>query len=167
MVVARKDGYIILCNEDIENHKSSDTPQFDNRQNFTMLPVRSVFRFPEKLPVICSTLVSVTLSGVTKWSLWCGTNSEMIIGLDIAHSHISNCQKLYNRSRYEVNQEDHVASIVTTEFKMAGVTRTNAWAFTSPANVLYCWDTVKETLLNKIDMKQHTADPSKSLRRNQ
>ncbi len=161
VVIARRDGYIILCNEDIENHKSSDTSQFDNRQNSTALPIRSVSRFPEKLPIICSTLVSVTLSGHTKWSLWCGTNNEMIIALDINNGYISNCQKLYNRSRYEVNQEDHVASIVTTESCSAGVSKTNVWAFTRPANVLYCWDTVKEIILNKIDMNKHAPEPSK------
>lgn len=160
MVIARQDGYIILCNEDIENHKSSDVSNFDNRHNATALPVRSVFKFPENLPVLCSTLVSVTLSGHTRWSLWCGTKREMIISLEITQSQVSNCQKLYSRSRYEVNEEEHVASIVTTESSEAGLIKTNVWAFTCPAGVLYCWDTVKEVVLSRIDMKQHTMEPS-------
>lgn len=161
VVVARRDGCIILCNEDIENHNSSDIAQFDNRQNSTALPVRSVSKFPEKLPILCSTIVSVTLSGHTKWSIWCGTNNEMIIAMDITQNFISNSQKLYNRSRYEVNKEDCVTSIATTESRGGGVAKTNVWALTQPANVLYCWDTVKERVLNKIDMNQHTFDPSK------
>lgn len=164
VVVARNDGYIILCNEDIENHKSSDVSNFDNRQNATVLPVRSVSKFPEKLPLLCSTLVSVTLSGHTKWSLWCGTRNEMIVAVDIMQSQLSNSQKLYNRSRYEVNETDCVVSIVTTESHLAGVVRTNAWAFTRPGNVLYCWDTVKERVLSKIDMSHHTTDQSEFAR---
>lgn len=161
MVVARKDGYIILCHDDIENHFSSDTAIFDNRLNSTALPVRSVSRFPEKLPVICSAIVPVTLSGETRWSVWCGTHHEMIISVDISQNVVSNSQKLYNRSRYEVNPDDQVVSIVTTESSSAGVSRTNAWAFTRPGNTLYCWDTVKERVLNRIDMNQHSKDPSK------
>ena len=163
VVVVRKDGYLILCNEDIENHKSTDISTFDNRQNSTMLPVRAVSRFPElHLPVLCSTLVPVTLSGLTKWGLWCGTHNEMIMALDITQGHLSNCQKLYNRSRYETSDTDHVVSIVTTESRSAGVVKTHAWAFTSPSNVLYCWDTVKERVISKINMRQHTADTSES-----
>ena len=162
VVVARSDGYIILCNEDIENHKSSDVSNFDNRQNATVLPVRSVSRFPENLPLICSTLVSVTLSGHTRWSLWSGTQNEMVISVDIMQNQLSNSQKLYNRSRYEVNPTDHVVSIVTTESHNAGVVRTNAWAYTKPGNILYCWDTVKERVLKRIDMSQHTLDSSES-----
>ena len=165
MIVVRKDGYVILCNEDIENHKSSDTAQFDNRQNATVLPVRSVSRFPEKVPTVCSTLVSVTLSGHTKWGLWCGTHGEMLMALDVTQNQLSNCQKLYCRSRYEVADGDHVTSVVTTESQgaAAGVVKTLVWAFTSPAAVLYCWDPVSEKMLSKVDMRQHTIDQSEPI----
>lgn len=159
--MVRNDGYIMLCNEDIENHKSSDVSNFDNRQNATVLPVRCVSRFPEKqLPVVCSTLVSVTLSGHTKWALWCGTHNEMIMALDVTQNQLSNCQKLYTRSRYEVNETDRVVSIVSTESRASGVVRTHAWALTEPANILYCWDTVRERILSKVEMRNHTVDPS-------
>lgn len=160
VVVVRKDGYVILCNKDVENHKSADVSNYDNRQNATVLPVRSVSKFPEKVPVLCSTLVSVTLSGHTKWSVWCGTQHEMIMALDVTSSYLSNCQKLYNRSRYEVTEEDHVTSIVTTEACTGGVVRTNVWALTCPGKVLYCWDPVAERVLSKVDMKTHTTEPS-------
>lgn len=161
VVVARKDGYLILCKEDTENRQSADVSNFDNRQNRTSLPVRSVSKFPEPLPILCSTIVSVTLSGHSKWSIWCGTYHEMIISLDITENFIHNCQKLYNRSRYEANREDHVASIITTETQVSpGVSVTNVWAFTRPRGVLYCWDTVKEKILSQIDMRQYSPDPS-------
>ena len=160
-MVARKDGYIMLCNDDVENHKSSDVSNFDNRQNATVLPIKSVSKFPERVPVLCSTLVCVTLSGHTKWALWCGTKSEMIMSLDITPTYLSNCQKLYNRSRYDVSEDDQVVSIVTTETcARGGVVKSNVWAFTRPGNVLYCWDPVGERVLSKVDMQVHTLEKS-------
>ena len=161
VVVARKDGYLIICKEDTENRNLADTSTFDNRQNSTALPVRYVSRFPEPLPVLCSTAVSVTLSGHTKWSIWCGTYNEMIISLDVTDNLTNHSQKLYNRPRYEVNYNDHVASIVTTETRGGpGVSTSNVWAFTRPSGILYCWDPVKEVVLNRIDMRQYSPDPS-------
>ena len=159
--MVRKDGYLLLCKEDIENRKLADVSNFDHRQNQTALPVVAATRFPETLPVLCSTAVSVTLSGTTKWSIWCGTENEMVVSLELSENFISNAQKLYNRSRYDVEKTDCVTSIVTTEAQLApGVSATNVWAFTSPSNVLYCWDTVKERVLNKINMKEYSPDPS-------
>ena len=163
-MVARKDGYILLCNQDVENHKFSDVSNFDNKQNATDLPVKSVSKFPERASILCSTLVCVTLSGHTKWSLWCGTKNEMIMALDINSTFLSNFQKLYNRSRYEVAETDEVVSIVTTEtYARGGVVKSNVWAYTRPGNVLYCWDPVGERVLSKVDMRVHTPENSKHL----
>lgn len=163
MVVVRQDGLIILCNDDIDNHKSPDVSSFDCREHATLLPVRSISKFPEPVPVLCSTLASFTLSGATKWSLWCGTQHEMLMALEITQTYLSNSQKLYNRSRYEVEKGDQVASVVTTESSEAGVTRSNVWAYTQPGNVLYCWDTVRERVLSKVDMSQHTLESGEPL----
>ena len=161
VVVARDDGYLILCKEDTENSKLSDTGSFDNRQTFTSLPVRSVSRFPEQLPILCITTVSAPQSGHTKWNIWCGTYYEMIICLDVNENLISSTQKLYHRSRYEIDYHNHVASIVATETQTSGrASMTSVWAFTRPSDILYCWDTIKERILSQIDMKQYSPDPS-------
>ena len=159
--MVRSDGYLVMCKEDIENRHLADVSNFDNRQNQTALPVVAATRFPETLPVLCSTAVSVTLSGTTKWSIWCGTENEMVVSLELSENFISNAQKLYNRSRYEVDKTDRVTSIVTTEAQGApGVSVTHVWAFTSPANVLYCWDTVRENVMSKINLAEYCPDQS-------
>ncbi len=85
----------------------------------------------------------------------------MVISSEISENFISNAQKLYNRSRYQVDKTDRVTSIVTTEAQVApGVSATHVWAYTSPSNILYCWDTVQERVLSKIDMKDYTPNQS-------
>ena len=92
----------------------------------------------------------------------------MIMSLDINQGYISNCQKLYCRSRYEVEKDDRVVSIVTSQSEgTPGVSKSTVWAYTQPGNVLYCWDPHREVVLNRIDMREYTVDPSKLFKNGQ
>ena len=131
----------------------TDNSHFDNKVNSTLLPVRAVFRSPEKLPVLCSTVV--TASGENKATLWCGTKNEMLFLFDILTSQITYCRKLYNRSRYDTSPEFHVTAIASSEMDDK---TTYVWALTEPNNILVCWDAKKEEQLNRINVEQFTME---------
>ena len=125
-----------------------DNSHFDNHINSTQLPVRSVFKTPEKLPILSSTLVT---AGSSQRSLWCGTKYEIILIFDIAASQIEYCRKKYSRSRYEVAENEEVVSLVSTEGEGQYV-----WALTTPTSSLYCWSVSKEELLATFNVSQLT-----------
>ena len=149
----RRDGCILIFNDAIQERMIPDNAHFDNKVNSTLLPVRAVFKTPEKLPVLCSLVTSA--SEENKATLWCGTKNEMMLLFDILNSQITYCRKLYNRSRYETSSEFRVTALASSEMddKTAYV-----WALTEPNNVLVCWDAKKEEQLSKINMEQFTVD---------
>ena len=157
VIMIRRDGCILIFNDAIQERMIPDNTHFDNKVNSTLLPVRAVFKTPEKLPVLCSLVTST--SGENKATLWCGTKNEMMLLFDILNSQITYCRKLYNRSRYETSPEFRVTALASTEMdnKTAYV-----WALTEPNNVLVCWDAKKEEQLSKIDVEQFTVDRGKT-----
>ena len=134
----------------------TDNNQFDNKVNATLLPVRAAFKTPEKLPVLCSLLV--TMGDENKATLWCGTKNEMLLLMDIYTFQVTYCRKLYNRSRYDTSLEYCVTAIAKCEVDDS---TTYVWAITQPNNVLVCWDARKETQLNKVNIEQFTTEPGK------
>lgn len=158
VLVTRQDGSLLLFNEDIQDHKLPDVSNYDNRVNSTQLPVLSVFKTPEKLPILCTTLVCHP--GEEKKSLWCGTKYEMILIFDITATYIDYCRKKYNRSRYEVLVDQEISSLVVVEGE--DIDTTNVWALARPANMLYCWSVKNENLLNSIRIEQFTQETGES-----
>lgn len=154
MVVIRRDGCILIFNDTIQERMITDNSQFDNRVNSTLLPVRATFKTPEKLPVLCSLVV--TTGDENKATLWCGTKNEMLLLFDILSSQITYCRKLYSRSRYDTSPEFRVTTVAKCEVDDS---TTYVWALTEPNNVLTCWDARKETQLNKVNIDQFTTEP--------
>lgn len=154
----RRDGCILIFNDAIQERMIPDNTHFDNKVNSTLLPVRAVFKTPEKLPVICS--VVTVIGGENKATLWCGTKNEMMLLFDILNSQITYCRKLYNRSRYETSPEFCVTALASSEMDDK---TTFVWALTEPNNTLVCWDAKKEEQLNKISVEQFTMEPGTTL----
>lgn len=144
VLVTRKDGNILLFNEDILDCKIPDCSNFDNRVNSTLLPVRAVSKPPEKVPFLCTTLVA----DKNRKSIWCGTKHEMILIYNITATQIMFSNKKYNRPRYQADEDEEVCSLVLTESR--GVQY--MWALTRPGNVLYCWSVTSEERLASLDM---------------
>ena len=160
MVVIRRDGCVLIFNDTIQERMITDSNQFDNKVNGTLLPVRAAFKTPEKLPVLCS--VFVPTGEDNKATLWCGTKNEMLLLLDILQSQITYCRKLYNRSRYETSSEFRVTAVVKCKVDDS---TTCVWALTEPNNVLVCWNAKKETQLNKVNIEQFTTEPGRTLQK--
>ena len=154
VVVIRRDGCILIFNDTIQERMIPDNTHFDNKVKSTLLPVRATFKTPEKLPVLCSAMVST--GEENKAILWCGTRNEMLLLFDILPSQIVYCRKLYNRSRYDTSPEYFVNAITSCEEDGRA---TYVWAHTLPNNVLVCWDARKETQLNKVNVEQFTIEP--------
>ena len=155
VLVARQDGCIMLFDEGILEHKIPDNSQYDNHINSTQLPVRAVFKTPEKLPLLCTTLCSKY--GEPRSKLWCGTNFELLLVFDVYQSRIEYCRKLYSRPRYSTSAENHVTELVTVK----SGEKQYIWALSHPNSRLYCWDTESEKLLQTICLDQYTNDPGK------
>ena len=151
VIVIRRDGCILIFNDTLQERMIPDITHFDNRVNSTLLPVRAVFKTPEKLPVLCSVVTST--SAENKATLWCGAKNEMMLLFDILNSQITYCRKLYNRPRYETSADYRVTALTSSE--MDGKTA-YVWALTEPNNVLVCWDAKKEEQLNRINVEQFT-----------
>ena len=159
VLVTRRDGCVLLFNETIEETKLPDDSCYDNRVNGTQLPVRSVFKTPEKLPILCSTIVHYP--GENRKSVWCGTKHEILLVFDVYPSQIQYCRKKYNRSRYDNLEEDCVASITVVEEECDGHVTSYVWALSRPGNVFYCWNTSNEQLLTTVSIDQFTTNEGK------
>lgn len=150
VLITRKDGCILLFDEGILEHKLPDDSRYDNRLNGTQLPVRSVFKTPEKLPILCAYVVGTP--GEDKRVVWCGTKYEMLLVYDIYTSRIEYCRKLYCRSRYNTSEENRIMSVVAMDTGEKGY----IWALSQPGNVLYCWERAREELLRRVECNQLT-----------
>lgn len=150
VLITRKDGCILLFDEGILEHKLPDDSRYDNRLNGTQLPVRSVFKTPEKLPILCAYVVGTP--GEDKRVVWCGTKYEMLLVYDIYTSRIEYCRKLYCRSRYDTSEESRIMSVVAMDTGEKGY----IWALSQPGNVLYCWERERELLLRRVECNQLT-----------
>lgn len=153
VLVTRRDGCILLFDEGILEHRLPDDSRYDNRVNATPLPVRSVFKTPERLPIVCAQLVK--RPDETKVVVWCGTRMDMLLAFDVFPSRIEYCRKLYNRPRYKSSEEHCVTQVVA----MVTEGKTCVWALSQPGSVLYCWDSKREVLLQIVECGQFTSDP--------
>ena len=152
VLITRRDGCILLFDDCVLEHKLPDDSRYDNRLTGSQLPVRSVFKTPEKLPVLCAHVVGV--AGENKRVLWCGTKYEMLLVFDVYPSRIDYCRKHYCRSRYHTVKENRIASLAAMGSEKKGL----MWALSLPANVLYCWDREKEDLLRTVECSTLTHD---------
>ena len=153
VLVTRRDGCILLFDEGILERKLPDDSRYDNRINATQLPVRSSFKTPEKLPILCSHVLALPSEG--KMVLWCGTKTDVLLAFDIYPSRIEYCRKRYGRSRYKCSEEDCITQVVAVE----NGGKTCVWALSRPDSVLYCWDGRLEQLLQSVRCDQFTSDP--------
>ncbi len=153
--MTRRDGCSLLFDEMLLEHKLPDDSRYDNHINGTRLPVRTVFKTPEKLPILCAHVVS--LPGEDRKVLCCGSKHEMLLFFDIYPSRIEYCRKLYNRKRYDTIEEDRVTHL--EEMRRGG--EVWLWALSSPGRTLYCWNVKTERLMQTIKCDQFNCDPGK------
>ena len=153
VLVTRSDGCVLLFDEVTQEHKLPDDSRYDNRLNGTQLPVRSVFRTPEKLPIFTAQVVGA--SSEDKKTVWCGTGFEMILVIDIQTTGLGYCRKCYNRPRNDITAGDHVTDLTLMEREGDRV----VWALTQPHNYVHCWSTVSERSVMTVDCTSHSPSP--------
>ena len=145
VLVTRSDGCVLLFDEVTQEHKLPDDSRYDNRLNGTQLPVRSVFRTPEKLPVFTTEVVGGKTQEVT---VWCGSSYEMALLIDVRPTGLGYCRKCHCRPRNDITCEDRVADLSRMEREGEEEVM---WALTDPGNCLYCWSVVRETLIMRVE----------------
>ena len=126
-----------------------DNSHFDNKDTATLLPVRSVFKSPEKLPILSTAIVTMDTS---ERSIWCGTKYEIILIFDITPTQISSCEKKYHKSRYEASEDEEVCSLVVVK----GRKELYVWTLTTPSYELHCWSARSRSLISTVDVTQLT-----------
>ena len=136
-------------------HKLPDDARYDNRINSTTLPVRAVFKTPERLPILCACVLSIP--GENKKILSCGTKLDLLLFFDVFPSQIEYCRKLYNQQRHNASEEDKVTHLVG----MVCGGLVYVWAFSSLRKVLYCWNVQTEKVVQTVNCDQFTTDPGK------
>ena len=151
VLLTRSDGCVLLFDEVTQEHKLPDDSRFDNRLNGTQLPVRSVFRTPEKLPIFKALVVGSSSEG--KKTVWCGSKYEMILLIDVYNMGLGYCRKCHNRPQNDITAEDCVADLTL----MVRGEEQLVWALTQPHNSVYCWS--NETLLMSVQCSVYSPSP--------
>ena len=153
VLVTRSDGCLLLFDEVTQEHKLPDAGNYDNRVNGTQLPVRSVFKTIEKLPIFKALVVGG--ASEDKKVVWCATRFEMLLLVDVYASRIEYCRKCYNRPRNDLTPDDHVADLAL----MIRGEEQLVWALTQPHNCVHCWSTSTEKLLMTVDCSVYSPSP--------
>ena len=159
VLVTRSDGCVLLFDEVTQEHKLPDDSHYDNRLNGTQLPVRSVFRTPEKLPIFAAQVVSGKPGEQrTVRTVWCGSSFEMALLIDIQPTGLGYCRKCHCRPRNDITAKDHVTDLTLMERgeqEEGGV----VWMLTRPHNCAYCWCSVSERLVMKVECSVYSSSP--------
>ena len=159
VLVTRSDGCVLLFDEVTQEHKLPDDSHYDNRLNGTQLPVRSVFRTPEKLPIFAAHVVSGKPGEQrTVRTVWCGSSFEMALLIDIQPTGLGYCRKCHCRPRNDITAKDHVTDLTLMERgeqEEGGV----VWMLTIPHNCVYCWCSVSERLVMKVECSVYSSSP--------
>ena len=160
VLVTRSDGCVLLFDEVTQEHKLPDDSRYDNRLNGTQLPVRSVFRAPEKLPIFRALVVRG--QSEDERTVWCGSSFEMILLIDINNTGLGFCRKCHCRPRNDITAGDHVIDLTLMERpgEEREIERV-VWTLTQPHNHVYCWSTVTERLLMTVDCSIYSPSPGK------
>ena len=151
VLVTRSDGCVLLFDEVTQEHKLPDDSRFDNHLNGTQLPVRSVFRTPEKLPI----LTALVVGGSERKTVWCGTSFEMILVMDVEGTGLGYCRKCQNRPRNDITAGDHVTDLTLMERGEESL----VWALTRPHNRVYGWSADTEKLVMTVDCGKYSLSP--------
>ena len=133
-----------------------DNSRFDHRENATLLPVRSFFKSPEKLPLLSTAIVAMDTS---ERNIWCGTKYEIILIFDITPTQISSCEKVYHKSRYEASENEEVCSLVVVK----GNKGQYVWTLTTPSYKLNCWSASSRSLISSVDVTELTKLSGRSI----
>lgn len=155
VLVVRKDGCLILFDDYLLEQKIPDTHSFDNRVNATQLPVRSVAYLRQ--PIHC---VLTLQRNDTTSSVWCGTNNEVLLSMDVTSSQIHYYQKHQARTYAQTSAVDILSHLRTMVMEKNGKKIKLIWALSSPGRMLYLWDADKGSLVMTLSCDDFTTDDS-------
>jgi hypothetical protein len=158
VLVTRSDGCVLIFDEVTQEHKLPDDSRYDNRLNGTQLPVRSVFRTPEKLPIFTALVVGG--GSEDRKTVWCGSRYEMALLIDVQATGLGYCRKCHCRPRNDITAEDRVAGLSLMEREEG---ERVVWALTQPGNAVYCWSAERERLLLTVDCSSYSPSPVTSI----
>ena len=158
VLVVRQDGCLILFDDYLLEQRIPDTHNFDNRVNATQLPVRSVTYLKQPIYSVLTLQHNDTTS-----TLWCGTNNEVLLSMDVTLSHIHHCKKHQARTYAQTSAVDILSHLRTMIMEKNGKKIKLIWALSSPGRMLYLWDADKGSLVMTLSCDDFTTDDSKCI----
>ena len=91
-------------------------------------------------------------------TVWCGSSFEMALLIDIQPTGLGYCRKCHCRPRNDITAKDHVTDLTLMERgeqEEGGV----VWMLTRPHNCVYCWCSVSERLVMKVECSVYSSSP--------
>lgn len=153
VVVIRKDGCLLLFDDEISQHKFSDDPKFDNCRLDTPLPVKSVGKTRNDR-LIYSALVRK--SGSIKSEIWCGCDRGEVQLFVFSYSRLEYATNVSFPSpgKWTRKEECYVAQLVLG--KNSTSQRDQVWGLVQPEGVLMCWDAQSKQAVKQLRCSNFT-----------
>ena len=156
VVVIRKDGCLLLFDDEISQHKFSDDPQFDNCRFDTPLPVKSVVKTRNDR-LVYSALVR-DASNVTS-EIWCGCDKGEVQLFQFSYGKLEYATNVSYSSfpgpaKWTRKEECYVAQLVLG--KNSATKRDQVWGLVQPEGVIMCWDAQSKQAVKQLRCSNFT-----------
>lgn len=152
VVVIRKDGCLLLFDDEISQHKFSDDPKFDNCRLDTPLPVKSVGKTRNDR-LIYSALVRD--SSRIKSEIWCGCDRGEVQLFVFSYSRLEYATNVSSSlGKWTRKEECYVAQLVLG--KNSTSQRDQVWGLVQPEGILMCWDAQSKQAVKQLRCSNFT-----------
>ena len=153
VIIIRKDGHILLFDDEISEHQLPDDGEFDHCHLTTLLPVKAVTKTRNTLRVHCA-MIRRTQS--SKYEIMCGCDGGSVQLFNFSYGRIEYATTISygsflqpQKSRFEDVYVSHLVG-----GKENG--RDTFWALVKPEGILMCWDGAGKQPVRQLRCKSFT-----------
>ena len=156
VVVIRKDGCLLLFDDEISQHKFSDDPQFDNCRLDTPLPVKSIGKTRNDRKVYSAV---VRRSSSIKSDIWCGCDRWEVQLFVFSYGKLEYATNISygsfpNPGKWARKEDCHVAQLVLGRNSVSN--RDQVWGLVQPEGVIMCWDAQSRQAVRQLRCSSFT-----------
>ncbi len=160
VIVVRKDGCLLLFDENLSEHIIPDCSHYDGFINSTQLPVKSVFSTKH----VTSSVQAISTQD--SFNIWCGSDSNVVVTVEIMGMQFSNFERLHAKPFAESSADDMVCKMCLMKtLDREGREVVYMWTLSNPEGVLYLWDVCNKCVLMTYSCSNFGIQESKSFTR--
>ena len=157
VVVIRKDGCLLLFDDEIIQHKFSDDPKFDNCRLDTPLPVKCVVRTRNERPVYSAL---VRASSTIKSEVWCGCDKGEVQLFVFSYGKLEYSTNVSygnfpNPGKSTRSEECYMAQLALG--RNSASQRDQVWSLVQPEGVIMCWDAQTKQAVKQLRCSNFTS----------